>query len=447
MAGPNSGKSGRKEILLGKSALIAGLLFSAPTVAALVYAGQRSEAERAVEDWTAETFGPGTAAHAVAQKVGLAQGKGVAVSSAMELRRALEAANDGDVIRLMAGHYPHIVLANIRKAGNVTITSADPAQPAIIAELLIRNCAGLTLRDVKLAVSAGALVEPVARNLEDQTGKPQERRPGPAHKFFFIVTNSERIKLDRLNVHGPVDSPDIAQRLRPLIVRDSRNVTVSNSRFGHMWHGLEMLNLDGFTVLNNEFSNLRTDGVRGGNVSNVEIAGNIFTEFRPAPADHPDGIQLWATRGGGKLRNIRIHDNLIVQGEGGAAQGIFLRDVQNSFAFENVDIHDNLVLGGLYNSIAINSVQGGSIVGNRILAYPEIKRVRIRIDNSTGIEMRGNSAPNYVITRSAVDKSDNKMSGQTRAGEARHVTQWLDEKQERRRADSVLQARLTGAAS
>ena len=428
---------------MGKGALVAILLFFAPSVAAVFYAENRSDADRAVDEWTSSAF-VGKSDGQTGSGGSAASGrKGVSVSSTEQLRRALETAQNGDVISLMPGRYPGIVISNVKKNGNVTVTSADPSRPAIIEELLIRNSAGLTLSNVELAANTATLqkMKQDSNPAGDPSATGQRRR---AFRFLYIVTQSERIGLHKLNVHGPADDADTAQFVRPLIVRDSREVTVSNSRFSHMQHGLEMLNLDGFRVINNEYSDLRTDGVRGGDSSNVEIAGNIFTDFRPAPGDHPDGIQLWSTPRGTKLINISIHDNLIVQGNGGTAQGVFLRDVKNNFAFQNVEIKDNLIIGGLYNAVAINSVQGGKIAGNRIVEGPDIKRVRIRIDNSTGIDMSGNSAPNYVITRSQVEKSDNKVNGQSSKKSASLVAEWLDGKQGRRRSDSALQVRLSG---
>ncbi|MEZ5654595.1 MAG: right-handed parallel beta-helix repeat-containing protein [Sphingobium sp.] len=428
---------------MGKGALVAILLFFAPSAAAVFYAGHRSDAERAVDEWASSAFAGKSDGQAGSGGSASSGRKGVSVSSAEQLTRALETAQDGDAIGLMPGRYPGIVISNIKKNGNVAITSADPSRPAIIEELLIRNSAGLTLSNVELAANTATLQKMKQNsNLAGDPSAPVQ--PRRAFRFLFIVTQSERIGLDRLNVHGPADDADTAQFVRPLIVRDSREVTVSNSRFSHMQHGLEMLNLDGFRVINNEYSDLRTDGVRGGDSSNVEIAGNIFTDFRPAPGDHPDGIQLWSTPRGTKLTNISIHDNLIVQGNGGTAQGIFLRDVKNNFAFQNVEIKDNLIIGGLYNAVAINSVQGGKIAGNRIVEGPDIKRARVRIDNSMDIEMHDNSAPNYVVTRSQVDKSDNKINGQSSKKSAGLVADWLDAKQGRRRSDSALQVRLSG---
>ncbi|PND70702.1 calcium-binding protein, partial [Escherichia coli] len=54
-----------------------------------------------------------------------------------------------------------------------------------------------------------------------------------------------------------------------------------------------MLDSVGVTVRGNYFHDLRSDGVRGGGVSDIVVSDNLFTNFRPAFGDHPDAIQFW----------------------------------------------------------------------------------------------------------------------------------------------------------
>ncbi|MDQ4420934.1 right-handed parallel beta-helix repeat-containing protein [Sphingobium sp. DEHP117] len=376
------------------------------------------------------------------------------VTSAEELRRALDTAPDGSTIALAAGHYPSIGIGNIKKAGTVTVTSADPDRPAVIGRLLVRNSAGLTFRNIELAADASAVVDRVGAPRkpvqDDQDGPEEDEAPAArkggqsaANRFPFMILQSERITFDRMNIHGPADNLDAAYRIPALMVRASRKVTISNSRFSALQHGIAMLELDGMRVLNNEFHNIRTDGVRGGEVSNLEVAGNVFTDFHPAPKDHPDAIQLWSTPKNGMMTNIHIHDNLVVRGTGYPTQGVFLRDVKNGRPFQNVVIEGNLVMGGLYNGIAINGVQGGRITDNVVLNYPDRKHSWIRAQNCGDIDMRGNRASRYIFAPAVGTDSDNKMDAASPRDEAKRVNQWLDAKPGRRRADSMLQARLT----
>ena len=110
------------------------------------------------------------------------------------------------------------------------------------------------------------------------------------------------------------------------MIRDSSDITVTNSEFTHARYAVSMLDNSGVTISGNYFHDLRTDGVRGGGNSNVVISDNFFTNFRPAEGDHADAIQFWTTNTTTSAENIRITGNVIVRGEGGATQGIFMRD-------------------------------------------------------------------------------------------------------------------------
>lgn len=371
------------------------------------------------------------------------------VSSAGELRQAVEAAANGAVIRLAPGRYPSIDLTNISKSGNITIMSADPARPAVVGELLIRNCSGLTLQNLEFAgqpPQPSPEASPVfsSEGRADRAAKPEQ---GPGGRggggFVFVVTGSQNIVLDNLDVHGPRSDPEAGSGLRPLLVRGSRNVTVSNSRFSHMWHGLEMLDVDGFHAIGNDFSNMRTDGIRGGNSSNIEIAYNVMTDFFPAPGDHPDGIQLWALPRTTTMDNIAIHDNLVVRGRGASTQGIFIRDVRNKFAFRNMTIRRNLIMGGLGNGIAVNSADGALIDDNQVINYPDRRASWIRIDTSRQVVMRDNRASKFMVNRSEVKDEKNKITQLTRIDEPSLVAKWLDAQPGRRRPNSALRTRMT----
>ena len=72
----------------------------------------------------------------------------VTVSNTVELSSALTAAHAGDVIQLKAGSYSYLALTNVKFAGSVTITSADPSRPVLIDGIGINNSSGLRFVNV-----------------------------------------------------------------------------------------------------------------------------------------------------------------------------------------------------------------------------------------------------------------------------------------------------------
>ena len=66
------------------------------------------------------------------------------VSSAAELTATLSKSQSGDVIQLAGGNYGKVLISGINIAGNVTITSADPQNQAVINGLMVKASSGLT---------------------------------------------------------------------------------------------------------------------------------------------------------------------------------------------------------------------------------------------------------------------------------------------------------------
>ena len=89
----------------------------------------------------------------------------ITVSSATALSTALRSAAAGDTIQLTSGNYGQMWIDGTRIfGGEVVITSADPAHPAVIEYLNVRNAQGLAFRQVEIGMEAGAstyLTKPV----------------------------------------------------------------------------------------------------------------------------------------------------------------------------------------------------------------------------------------------------------------------------------------------
>src|SRR5881392_3615703 len=78
------------------------------------------------------------------------------VASTDALTSALSAAQGGDRILLSAGSYAAIGLQGVRLVGEVTITSADPANRAQVAGIELSNCSGLRFENLAVSVTSGS---------------------------------------------------------------------------------------------------------------------------------------------------------------------------------------------------------------------------------------------------------------------------------------------------
>lgn len=313
------------------------------------------------------------------------------VSSSSEFATALKSVVDGDSIKLAAGDYSGIKIDNINK-GNITITSADPENPAALHDLLIRNSSGITLSHVQL----------------------EELVPGKL--FGFQVVKSNGVVIDSVDVTGPQIGNGL--EVSSLMIRLSNNVTVKNSEFSELGNALSILDNTNMTVENNYFHDIRADGVHGGGNSNLVISGNVFTDFYPAPGDHPDAIQLWTTHTKASTSNISITDNLFVRGEGGPVQGIFMYDDVGGLPFYNVNITGNAIIGGMFNGIMAQNVIGGSIADNVVVGTADQKSW-IRTGGNTDFTVTDNTATDYIIIEKVgvTETGNQKLAYAKTAGE------------------------------
>ena len=322
------------------------------------------------------------------------------VSSAAELTATLSKSQNGDVIQLAAGSYGKVQISGINIAGNVTITSVDPQNQAVINGLLVKASSGLTFSHLDFSnVVAGT-------------------------QNVFQVLGSHDVALDHLTVHGPANlGSGIESAL--MMVRSSTNVTVSNSEFYNGWHALSMLDNNGLTVSGNYIHDIRTDGIRGGGNSNLLITRNTLTDFYPAALDHPDAIQIWTGNTTTSASNIAITDNVIVRGNGGPVQGIFMRDQVGTLPYQNVTVTGNIVAGGRYNGIAIDHVNGGTMSDN-VVAGISGETSWIRHTNSTNLTVANNQSTYYASAAKAdVGINGNIQIAPVTDGGAAWLSSWL----------------------
>jgi Ca2+-binding RTX toxin-like protein len=296
----------------------------------------------------------------------------LSVSTTAELLAAVKLAQPGDEIRMAPGQYSGVSLKGILPAGNVTITSADPTNPAVLSDLTVSGSSNLTISNVKMMV------------------------PDNSYTWYhFQILSSSNIKVVDTLFEGPGLTP--VQSTTGLMVRNSTNVSIDSSEFKNLVFGVAFLDNKGVSVTNSLFHDIRCDGIRGGGNSQVNFSYNYFTDFRPAIGEHADAIQFWTTNTTAPTSDITIIGNAIVRGTNGAPiQGIFFRDELMTMPYSNVTVKDNIVIGGSYNSITLDGVISGTVTGNSVIAFPD-QDAWIRTQNTTeNLVLSGNTAFKYV---------------------------------------------------
>ncbi|MCF8708543.1 right-handed parallel beta-helix repeat-containing protein [Rhizorhapis sp. SPR117] len=326
----------------------------------------------------------------------------ITVSSSAALVNAVKNAADGDVIQLEGGNYGKVSLSGIHFANGIAITSADADHPAVLTGLKVTGSSGLDFDHIEFALD-------------------------PADKYFPItVGSSSDVHFSNLYVHGLIDG-DPSIEAMAMMIRNSSDVSVTDSKFQELHHAVNFLDSDHITISGNSFQTIRSDGVRGGGTSDLVISDNYFTDFHPVGADHPDAIQLWTTNTTESTRNVTITGNVIERGDGGIIQGIFLRDQSGgNVPYEHVTISDNIVLGGMYNGISVGNTNGLIMTGNTVGAYADQKSW-LRIENSTAVELTGNAASAFILNNDAfIANHGNSTTGAISGTGEAALKAWLD---------------------
>lgn len=290
------------------------------------------------------------------------------VSSTSEFSSIMKKVKAGDTVQLKSGTYDGLVISGLAYSKPITITSANSSSPAEVTGLTINKSSGINISNIMMTDKNASTL------------------------YDFSVLSSSNIGFNQVKISGEAGSAGYDSA--PFLIRNSQNVSVTNSEVTHARYGISMLNNSGVTVSGNYFHDLRTDGVRGGGNSNINIAKNIFTDFHPADGDHPDAIQFWTTNTSGSASNITISDNVIMRGDGDAMQGVFMRDEVGNLPYKNVVISGNIVVGGMYHGITVGNAQGLTVTNNQVTGYADQKSW---ISVTSAATLTGNTAQTYII--------------------------------------------------
>ena len=174
----------------------------------------------------------------------------ISVTNKTELLQALSAASGGETIVLAGGNYGNLTLKDsasldLNFASKVTITSADPANQALITGLDLQGASNLTFDGIKFDYLFAA-------------GDPTFQQP-------FSVSNSENIEFrnstfDGARVLGGEASEEGYGSGIGLSIQSSAGVTVENSTFFNFHRGMLTMESRDIVVRDNELYSIRSDG-------------------------------------------------------------------------------------------------------------------------------------------------------------------------------------------
>lgn len=326
----------------------------------------------------------------------------IAVSNVGQLSAALSVAKSGDTIILREGTYADINLRGVKFDGNVTITSADASKPAVIHDLEMRDCAGLTFKNLEIEVNSAS-------------------SPMGAIGVF----DSKNIHFDQMNVHGslngtPADDSDGVR------IKDSQDVSFTNSEFQQLRIAIGHGDSSGLNISGNFIHDIRMDGIRGGGSSDVTLKNNYFKDFYQNAGDHADAIQFYPSKVNLVSTNIVVEGNVVEQGAGQEIQGIFMR-ANNGSLFDGVLIKNNLIVGGNFNGIFVEGSKGLQVLDNTVVSMAN-ETTWIRVKVAEGAVVAGNSATKFLLdAASNITASKNDVNSTASDKGAAALQSWFSD--------------------
>src|SRR5579862_2201829 len=200
-------------------------------------------------------------------------GSGAPVRDASELNAALASARAGRTIELAPGTYSGVECKNVDPGGQVTITSADPSHRAVITDLTVSRCGGLSFKGLEFNFPAAA---------PDMTPDVVGVRVLLSHDIGF----------EGDSIHGTLDG-DPTNDIRGVHIERSSNVAVRNNEFQQLLVGVRNRADSNITISGNNFHDIRMDGIENEDTSHIVIQDNVFSSFFPVGevatgGDHPD---------------------------------------------------------------------------------------------------------------------------------------------------------------
>jgi len=285
------------------------------------------------------------------------------VTNQAALDAAIKNAKSGDVILLAPGTYSSITMTNITPASNITIQSLDTNNKAVVGRIWLTNTNNITLKDFNV-------VRPTL----------------PTDEFAVAnrALSSSNLTIDGVNFSGGTGDPTKAMGWG-LSVRGGTNVTLINSTFDHFVTGMEARGVTNMLVRGNNFHENRRDHTNFAEMTNIVIDDNRFEGLYPINDEHPDAIQFMTTGTTYSSSNIKITNNVVLQGNGLGTQGFYIQDELGTLPYKNLTIDNNLIyLSRMYHGINVTHGDNVSITNNTVTSVSDEKSEWIRVQDVTG---------------------------------------------------------------
>lgn len=269
----------------------------------------------------------------------------------------------GTELELEAGTYSAITIRRVSGTANapIVLRSADPANPAFLRGLVVRDAAHIHL-------------ETLVFDYVFSAGDPRHARP-------FLVQDSQNIR-----IAGSVFDGDLASGEGPphdgfptsygLLLADAQNIRILSNTFHTQMRAIVVNNSRNLTISGNDISRIRSDGVNFAQVQDVLFENNHIHDFMRSTAsgDHADMLQIWTRGTTEPTRGVTIRGNIFNAGMGHNTQSIFMRNDQvdrglagYEMFYRDITIDDNVIINAHSHGITVGATDGLRIRNNTVV--------------------------------------------------------------------------------
>lgn len=290
----------------------------------------------------------------------------ITVHNGAELVAAMARAKGGETIALAPGDYGKVSLYQGKNffaqyKSEVTITSADPDNAAVLKGLNLTGVSNVKFDNLKFDYNAAAT-------------DPIHATPFKLSKCTNIAITNSEFDGDKATNLGALYNGYATGN--GLTVTGSSNIVVTGNDFHDFHRGAVFNKSQNLTVSANEIHNISSDGLDFAQVKNVLIQGNSIHDFsrNEKNPDHPDMIQFFSTGATTASSNIKIVDNFLNVGSGTWTQSIFMRNEAVSVGgggpdmfYQNVVIANNVIRNSHANAIIVGETNNLKIDNNTLL--------------------------------------------------------------------------------
>jgi hypothetical protein len=280
-----------------------------------------------------------------------------------DLARAIKDAAPGTVLDLAGGNYGVLALkrAGGAEGAPITLRSADPADPALLSGMDLRNASHLVLDGLVF----------------DYTYQPGEKG---YHNAFYVV-GCRDLTIRNSLFDGDVTDPETPGEVvyptgHGVVIRGSSLITFENNEMRDFYRALAISSTQDMVVRGNNIHALRMDGITFAEVQRVLVEANHIHDFKIAvdSGDHADMIQFWTTGTDSPSTDIVIRDNVLNSGLGWNTQTIFMRNEEvdtgragPEMFYRRITIENNVIVNAHLHGISVGETDGLVIANNSLV--------------------------------------------------------------------------------